>query len=137
MIRIILFFFPWLQEAGSGQVHLLKLTRLLRLARLLQKIDRYSQYGAMILTLLMLLFTLVAHWFACIWYVIAESERRLYGDNWDLGNLSASSWTGDVFNIFFLFCFPWDQIEINRANIRSKVNPTHYCFLEKKYKKKS
>ncbi|XP_050537378.1 potassium voltage-gated channel subfamily H member 8 isoform X2 [Daktulosphaira vitifoliae] len=72
-------------EAGSGQVHLLKLTRLLRLARLLQKIDRYSQYGAMILTLLMLLFTLVAHWFACIWYVIAESERRLYGDNWDLG----------------------------------------------------
>ncbi|XP_025406127.1 potassium voltage-gated channel subfamily H member 8 isoform X3 [Sipha flava] len=72
-------------EAGSGQVHLLKLTRLLRLARLLQKIDRYSQYGGMILTLLMLLFTLVAHWFACIWYVIAESERRLHGRAWDLG----------------------------------------------------
>ncbi|KAF0769868.1 potassium voltage-gated channel subfamily H member 8-like [Aphis craccivora] len=71
-------------EAGSGQVHLLKLTRLLRLARLLQKIDRYSQYGGMILTLLMLLFTLVAHWFACIWYVIAESERREKGRDWDL-----------------------------------------------------
>ncbi|VVC26501.1 Potassium channel, voltage-dependent, EAG/ELK/ERG,Ion transport domain [Cinara cedri] len=74
-------------DAGSSghQVHLLKLTRLLRLARLLQKIDRYSQYGGMILTLLMLLFTLVAHWFACIWYVIADSERRLHGKNWDLG----------------------------------------------------
>lgn len=67
-------------------MHLLKLTRLLRLARLLQKIDRYSQYGGMILTLLMLLFTLVAHWFACIWYVIAESERQLHGTTWDLGN---------------------------------------------------
>lgn len=80
------FSFFHFQEAGSGQVHLLKLTRLLRLARLLQKIDRYSQYGGMILTLLMLLFTLVAHWFACIWYVIAESERRLHGSTWDLGN---------------------------------------------------
>jgi potassium voltage-gated channel Eag-related subfamily H protein 8 len=47
---------------------------LLRLARLLQKMDRYSQYSAMILTLLMLSFTLVAHWLACIWYVIAEKE---------------------------------------------------------------
>jgi len=85
------------QEAGSGQVHLLKLTRLLRLARLLQKIDRYSQYGGMILTLLMLLFTLVAHWFACIWYVIAESERHLHGKSWDLGN---------VFLILFIY-FPY------------------------------
>ncbi|VEN41997.1 unnamed protein product, partial [Callosobruchus maculatus] len=59
---------------SSGHTHLIKLTRLLRLARLLQKMDRYSQYSAMILTLLMLCFTLVAHWLACIWYVIAEKE---------------------------------------------------------------
>lgn len=91
-----------LQEAGSGQVHLLKLTRLLRLARLLQKIDRYSQYGGMILTLLMLLFTLVAHWFACIWYVIAESERRLHGRTWDLGNVSLLFMSSS----FFLLSFP-------------------------------
>lgn len=57
---------------------LFKLTRLLRLARLLQKIDRYSQYGAIILSLLMISFTLVAHWLACIWYVIADHEK-LYG----------------------------------------------------------
>ncbi|KAG5895875.1 hypothetical protein JTB14_012258 [Gonioctena quinquepunctata] len=59
---------------SSSHTHLIKLTRLLRLARLLQKMDRYSQYSAMILTLLMLSFTLVAHWLACIWYVIAEKE---------------------------------------------------------------
>ncbi|XP_029346805.1 potassium voltage-gated channel subfamily H member 8 isoform X2 [Acyrthosiphon pisum] len=88
-------------EAGSGQVHLLKLTRLLRLARLLQKIDRYSQYGGMILTLLMLLFTLVAHWFACIWYVIAESERHEKGRDWDLGwmNTLAERLHKDVDNV--------------------------------------
>jgi len=28
---------------------------------------------------------LVAHWFACIWYVIAESERHEKGRDWDLG----------------------------------------------------
>ncbi|XP_060527733.1 potassium voltage-gated channel subfamily H member 8 isoform X2 [Cylas formicarius] len=62
------------EESGPTHTHLIKLTRLLRLARLLQKMDRYSQYSAMILTLLMLSFTLVAHWLACIWYVIAEKE---------------------------------------------------------------
>ncbi|XP_030761068.1 potassium voltage-gated channel subfamily H member 8 [Sitophilus oryzae] len=62
------------EESGPSHTHLIKLTRLLRLLRLLQKIDRYSQYSAMILTLLMLSFTLVAHWLACIWYVIAQEE---------------------------------------------------------------
>lgn len=79
----LLIFF--IQDTASGQIHLLKLTRLLRLARLLQKMDRYSQYSAMILTLLMLSFTIVAHWLACIWYVIAEKERSKYDKSWDLG----------------------------------------------------
>ncbi|KAK9504395.1 hypothetical protein O3M35_010735 [Rhynocoris fuscipes] len=73
------------EDAGQGKIHLLKLTRLLRLARLLQKMDRYAQYSAMILTLLMLSFTLVAHWLACLWYVIAEKERARYDSEWDLG----------------------------------------------------
>uniref|UniRef100_A0A1B6DT39 Potassium voltage-gated channel subfamily H member 8 n=1 Tax=Clastoptera arizonana TaxID=38151 RepID=A0A1B6DT39_9HEMI len=72
-------------ESGQSHIHLLKLTRLLRLARLLQKMDRYSQYSATILTLLMLSFTLVAHWLACIWFVIAEKERSKYDEKWDLG----------------------------------------------------
>lgn len=75
-------FFYWfyvLVLLEVGRIHLLKLTRLLRLARLLQKMDRYSQYSAMILTLLMFSFTLVAHWLACIWYVIAEKEDSRNG----------------------------------------------------------
>ncbi|XP_015113234.1 potassium voltage-gated channel subfamily H member 8 isoform X1 [Diachasma alloeum] len=73
------------EEPGHGHIHLIKLTRLLRLARLLQKMDRYSQYSAMILTLLMLSFTLLAHWLACIWYVIAEKERLKKDKDWNLG----------------------------------------------------
>jgi Ion transport protein len=76
-------------QTGHGHIHLLKLTRLLRLARILQKVDRYSQYSAMILTLLMFSFTLVAHWLACIWYVVAEKERRWNDKEWDLGECMA------------------------------------------------
>lgn len=65
----------------ATNIHLLKLTRLLRLARLLQKMDRYYQYSALILTLLMLSFTLVAHWLACIWYAIAEPQVK----SWEEG----------------------------------------------------
>ncbi|KAJ8676492.1 hypothetical protein QAD02_012279 [Eretmocerus hayati] len=77
------------EDSGQSQIHLVKLTRLLRLARLLQKMDRYSQYSAIILTLLMLFFTLVAHWLACIWYVIAEKERLRHDKDWDLGWIHA------------------------------------------------
>ncbi|XP_076679483.1 eag-like K[+] channel isoform X4 [Andrena cerasifolii] len=73
------------EESGHGNIHLVKLTRLLRLARLLQKMDRYSQYSAVILTMLMLFFILVAHWLACIWFVIAEKERLRNDSDWDLG----------------------------------------------------
>ncbi|XP_064408372.1 potassium voltage-gated channel subfamily H member 3 [Latimeria chalumnae] len=55
-------------------VHLLKTVRLLRLLRLLQKLDRYSQYSAVVLTLLMTMFALLAHWMACIWYFIGQRE---------------------------------------------------------------
>lgn len=61
------------------------MTRLLRLARLLQKMDRYSQYTALILTLLMLCFSLVAHWLACIWFVIAEKEQFGNDIDYDIG----------------------------------------------------
>jgi potassium voltage-gated channel Eag-related subfamily H protein 8 len=66
-------------------MHLLKLMRLVRLARLLQKMDRYSQFSAAILTLLMLTFTLAAHWLACIWYAIADQEIDHHGSQWTIG----------------------------------------------------
>nr|XP_033799999.1 potassium voltage-gated channel subfamily H member 8-like [Geotrypetes seraphini] len=65
-------------------VHLLKTVRLLRLLRLLQKLDRYSQYSAVVLTLLMSMFALLAHWMACVWYFIGQKEvNDLH--TWEIG----------------------------------------------------
>ena len=66
-------------------IHLLKVARLLRLARLLQKLDRYSQYSVIVLTLLMAMFTVLAHWLACIWYIIGSKELSLHPANWTVG----------------------------------------------------
>uniref|UniRef100_A0A3B3VAG5 Voltage-gated delayed rectifier potassium channel KCNH4 n=1 Tax=Poecilia latipinna TaxID=48699 RepID=A0A3B3VAG5_9TELE len=67
-------------------VHLLKTVRLLRLLRLLQKLDRYSQYSAVVLTLLMSTFALLAHWMACVWYFIGRSEIETNNPaSWDIG----------------------------------------------------
>ena len=70
-----------LQESLTS-VDILKLARLVRIARLklppvqmvpllrfLQKMDRFSQYSAVILSLLMVSFFLLAHWLACLWCV--------------------------------------------------------------------
>ncbi|XP_026887834.2 potassium voltage-gated channel subfamily H member 4a isoform X1 [Electrophorus electricus] len=70
----------------TSLVHLLKTVRLLRLLRLLQKLDRYSQYSAVVLTLLMCAFALLAHWLACIWYVIGRQELISHDlRTWDIG----------------------------------------------------
>ena len=41
-----------------------------------RKLDHYIEYGAAVLILLIFMFVLIAHWFACIWYTIGESEAR-------------------------------------------------------------
>ncbi|XP_062386061.1 potassium voltage-gated channel subfamily H member 8 [Sardina pilchardus] len=66
-------------------VHLLKTVRLLRIIRLLQKMDRYSQHSTVVLTLLMSMFALLAHWMACIWYVIGKKEIEANAHTWDIG----------------------------------------------------
>jgi len=66
---------------------LLKTARLLRLARLLQKIDRYSQYSAVVVTLLMCMFAMSAHWLACIWYAIGYKELENNPQNWTVGKI--------------------------------------------------
>ncbi|XP_060721922.1 potassium voltage-gated channel subfamily H member 8 [Tachysurus vachellii] len=67
-------------------VHLLKTVRLLRLLRLLQKMDRYSQHSTVVLTLLMSMFALLAHWMACIWYIIGKKEMDSnVNTTWDIG----------------------------------------------------
>uniref|UniRef100_A0A8C9SHS6 Voltage-gated delayed rectifier potassium channel KCNH4 n=1 Tax=Scleropages formosus TaxID=113540 RepID=A0A8C9SHS6_SCLFO len=70
----------------TSLVHLLKTVRLLRLLRLLQKLERYSQYSAVVLTLLMSMFALLAHWMACVWYVIGRKEMESNDPvTWDIG----------------------------------------------------
>uniref|UniRef100_A0A3Q3B3A2 Voltage-gated delayed rectifier potassium channel KCNH4 n=1 Tax=Kryptolebias marmoratus TaxID=37003 RepID=A0A3Q3B3A2_KRYMA len=68
----------------TSMVHLLKTVRLLRFIRLLHKLDRYSQYSAIVLTLLMCMFALVAHWMACIWYLIGHQELET-STKWKVG----------------------------------------------------
>ncbi|XP_072229966.1 voltage-gated delayed rectifier potassium channel KCNH4 [Leuresthes tenuis] len=68
----------------TSLVHLLKTVRLLRLLRLLHKLDRYSQYSAMVLTLLMSVFALLAHWMACVWYMIGRKEIETI-ETWEIG----------------------------------------------------
>ncbi|XP_066952622.1 potassium voltage-gated channel subfamily H member 8 isoform X1 [Macrobrachium rosenbergii] len=86
-------------SSQTANIHLLKLTRLLRLARLLQKIDRCSQYSALILTFLMLSFTLVAHWFACVWYAIADAEKDSEHGNIGWLEMLAERLDRPVFNV--------------------------------------
>ncbi|KAK3568333.1 hypothetical protein QTP86_004228 [Hemibagrus guttatus] len=94
-------------------VHLLKTVRLLRLLRLLQKLERYSQYSAVVLTLLMSMFALLAHWMACVWYFIGrcEIESNTPG-SWDIGMDSTRSlkvccgiWHQDVSSRSFKSCW--------------------------------
>jgi len=66
-------FFP-LQTAAM-MLELLKTVRLLRLAHVTPMLGHYKENGAAVLLLLMSTFTLFAHWFACIFYAIAVTER--------------------------------------------------------------
>ncbi|XP_052282896.1 potassium voltage-gated channel subfamily H member 7-like isoform X2 [Dreissena polymorpha] len=54
---------------------ILKTARLLRLLRVIRRIEQFAEYGAAVLLLLMVTFTLVGHWLACIFYAIAYWER--------------------------------------------------------------
>jgi hypothetical protein len=55
-------------------IGLFKTARLLRLVRVARKLDRYSEYGLAVVILLTCLFTLCAHWLACIWHAIGNFE---------------------------------------------------------------
>ncbi len=63
-------------------ISLLKTARLLRLVRVARKLDRYSEYGVAVVFLLMGLFTLIAHWLACIWYAIGRVQKDDHPANW-------------------------------------------------------
>ncbi|CAI9738248.1 potassium voltage-gated channel subfamily H member 8-like [Octopus vulgaris] len=74
-------------ETGT-LIPLLKVARLLRLIRLFQKMDRYSQYGSVVIILLLSMFTLTAHWLACVWYSIGKFELQKHPTSWRIGWLN-------------------------------------------------
>jgi len=63
-------------QSISSQFSALKVVRLLRLARVARKLDLYIEYGAAVLALLLIMFVLIAHWFACIWFTIGDVEAQ-------------------------------------------------------------
>ncbi|XP_065205248.1 potassium voltage-gated channel protein eag isoform X2 [Planococcus citri] len=79
-------------EEGIGSLFsALKVVRLLRLGRVVRKLDRYLEYGAAMLILLLCFYMLVAHWLACIFYVIGRSDAEnaiQYSWLWKLANLT-------------------------------------------------
>jgi len=52
----------------------LKVVRLLRLGRVRGSWTTISSYGAAVLVLLLVMFVLIAHWFACVWFTIGSFE---------------------------------------------------------------
>ena len=59
---------------------------------------RYSQYSLVILTLLIMAFSLSAHWLACIWFVIGANEQPDYTDPQDLLFPGQKHHNGPVFS---------------------------------------
>ncbi|ELU12909.1 hypothetical protein CAPTEDRAFT_198709 [Capitella teleta] len=68
--------FQHVDENISSLFSALKVVRLLRLGRVARKLDHYIEYGAAVLILLIFMFVLIAHWFACVWFTIGNSEAR-------------------------------------------------------------
>ena len=44
-----------------------------------------SIYSFVVLTLLMAMFTVLAHWLACVWYFIGKTEIDNNPPNWTVG----------------------------------------------------
>ncbi|KAM7538800.1 hypothetical protein Aperf_G00000048150 [Anoplocephala perfoliata] len=75
----VVFSRPHDKQQPTALTGLLKSARLLRLINVVRKLDRYSEYGTSILVLLTSIFVLIAHWLACIWYAIGNTERQPTG----------------------------------------------------------
>ncbi|CAG5113979.1 Oidioi.mRNA.OKI2018_I69.chr2.g8062.t2.cds [Oikopleura dioica] len=61
-------------QVSLNNVQMLKILRLLRLARVAYKLELLTQYGAIALTVSVLIFGMMAHWLACVWYLIGWNE---------------------------------------------------------------
>ncbi|RTG82397.1 potassium voltage-gated channel Eag-related subfamily H member 5 [Schistosoma bovis] len=54
----------------------LKVVRLLRIGRVTRKLDQYLEYMAASLLLMISGFVLLAHWLACVWYSVGQTDLK-------------------------------------------------------------
>ncbi|CAH8560596.1 unnamed protein product [Dicrocoelium dendriticum] len=60
----------------TNLLNALKVVRLLRLWRVLRKLDQYLEYVATILLIMIFCFILLAHWLACVWYMVGMNDIK-------------------------------------------------------------
>uniref|UniRef100_A0A5K4FC87 Potassium voltage-gated channel protein eag n=1 Tax=Schistosoma mansoni TaxID=6183 RepID=A0A5K4FC87_SCHMA len=64
------------QSTISSLFGALKVVRLLRIGRVTRKLDQYLEYMAASLLLMISGFVLLAHWLACIWYSVGQTDLK-------------------------------------------------------------
>ncbi|KAH9509636.1 Potassium voltage-gated channel sub H member 7, partial [Bulinus truncatus] len=97
----------------------LKTARLLRLLRVIRRIEAFAEYGSAVLLLLMVTFTLIGHWLACIFYAIATMERpQLH---------APISWLDTLANQTEMYFYPNDSM--SGPTIKSKyITALYFTF---------
>lgn len=120
-------------EDGIGSLFsALKVVRLLRLGRVVRKLDRYLEYGAAMLILLLCFYMLVAHWLACIWYVILRWFYPVYTHVFKVTYLSEWISHAIIYNIIYTYRNedPWFILLLEYALIFCKLYlPLYYTIL--------
>ncbi|KAK4475447.1 hypothetical protein MN116_002500 [Schistosoma mekongi] len=90
------------QSTISSLFGALKVVRLLRIGRVTRKLDQYLEYMAASLLLMISGFVLLAHWLACIWYSVGQTDLKngiYYGwiprllNDIDQGKTLSTNWT--------------------------------------------
>ncbi|KAH8869385.1 Potassium voltage-gated channel protein eag [Schistosoma japonicum] len=64
------------QSTISSLFGALKVVRLLRIGRVTRKLDQYLEYMAASLLLMISGFVLLAHWLACVWYSVGQTDLK-------------------------------------------------------------
>ncbi|XP_059149754.1 potassium voltage-gated channel subfamily H member 7-like isoform X2 [Physella acuta] len=97
----------------------LKTARLLRLLRVIRRIEAFAEYGSAVMLLLMVTFTLIGHWLACIFYAIATMERpQLH---------APISWLDTLANQTEMYFYPNDSM--SGPTIKSKyITALYFTF---------
>ena len=115
---IICFFLSFIDLQATTLMGLLKTARLLRLVRVSRKIDRYSEYGLAVIVLLTCLFTLTAHWLACVWHAIGILEARDdsgwlsgWGNKQTDQPIKSHEWAQPEHKIYHFFVFHSEQFD--------------------------